>query len=66
MDPLAGHWAQWTAVIIIQLLDLALCLPVATADTKQIELNGTTFTYVEDGQGAPVVLVHGALGDYCM
>jgi pimeloyl-ACP methyl ester carboxylesterase len=43
---------------------VALCLPAAAADTKQIELNGTPFTYVEDGQGVPVVLVHGALGDY--
>jgi pimeloyl-ACP methyl ester carboxylesterase len=53
-----------TAMMIIQLLGAALCLPAAAADTKQIELNGTTFTYVEDGQGVPVVLVHGALGDY--
>jgi pimeloyl-ACP methyl ester carboxylesterase len=53
-----------TAVIIIQVLGAALCLPAAAADMKQIELNGTTLTYVEDGQGVPVVLVHGALGDY--
>jgi len=46
------------------LLGAALCLSAAAADTKRIEVNGTTLTYVEQGQGVPVVLVHGALGDY--
>jgi non-heme chloroperoxidase len=41
-----------------------LSLPATAADTKRIDVNGTTFTYVEQGQGMPVVLVHGALGDY--
>jgi pimeloyl-ACP methyl ester carboxylesterase len=36
------------------------------ADTKQIDANGTTFTYAEAGATHPVavVLVHGAVGDY--
>jgi pimeloyl-ACP methyl ester carboxylesterase len=36
------------------------------ADVKQIDANGTTFTYSEAGsaQAPPVVLVHGSLGDY--
>ncbi len=46
------------------LLGAALCMPAAGADTRQINANGTTLTYVEEGQGVPVVLVHGALGDY--
>lgn len=29
-----------------------------------IQLNGTHLKYIEQGQGAPVVLVHGTLGDY--
>lgn len=45
-------------------LGAALCAPVAAADTKHIDVNGTALTYVEEGQGVPVVLVHGALGDY--
>ena len=31
---------------------------------KTIHVNGTSLTYTEHGEGAPVVLVHGALGDY--
>jgi pimeloyl-ACP methyl ester carboxylesterase len=51
-------------ILIGLLLGAALFLPAAAADTKRIEVNGTTLTYVEQGQGFPVVLVHGALGDY--
>lgn len=29
-----------------------------------MQVNGTQLEYVERGQGAPVVLVHGTLGDY--
>jgi non-heme chloroperoxidase len=31
---------------------------------KQIDINGTELTYVEQGEGPMVVLVHGALGDF--
>ncbi len=30
----------------------------------EIDANGTRLTYVDEGRGAPVVLVHGSLGDY--
>ena len=30
----------------------------------EIMANGTQFEYIEQGQGEPVILVHGALGDY--
>ena len=54
---------KWTFLSGL-LLGAALCLPAVAAVTKRIEVNGTTLTYVEQGQGVPVVLVHGALGDY--
>jgi non-heme chloroperoxidase len=53
-----------TAALGIQVLTAALCIPAAASDTKQIDVNGTALTYVEVGQGVPIVLVHGALGDY--
>lgn len=31
---------------------------------KEIEVNGTNLGYIEKGQGDPVVLVHGTLGDF--
>jgi non-heme chloroperoxidase len=32
--------------------------------TKKVRVNGVTLHYIERGQGTPVVLVHGTLGDY--
>jgi non-heme chloroperoxidase len=32
--------------------------------TGKISANGLSFTYVEEGSGAPVVLVHGSVSDY--
>src|SRR6516164_740978 len=32
--------------------------------TKEVQVNGLTLHYIERGQGTPVVLVHGTLGDY--
>jgi len=45
-------------------LSTVLCFRAGAADTRRIDVNGTAFTYVEQGQGVPVVLVHGSLGDY--
>jgi pimeloyl-ACP methyl ester carboxylesterase len=46
------------------MLGVAHCAPAGAADPKQVNVNGTALTYVEEGQGVPVVLVHGAFGDY--
>jgi pimeloyl-ACP methyl ester carboxylesterase len=51
-------------ILLGVLVGVGLCLPAAAAETKHIDVNGTTLAYVEQGQGVPVVLVHGALGDY--
>ena len=32
--------------------------------TREAQINGLTLHYIELGQGAPVVLVHGTLEDY--
>ncbi len=36
------------------------------ADLKTIHVNGTELHYIEQGQGEPLVLVHGSLSDYRM
>jgi pimeloyl-ACP methyl ester carboxylesterase len=43
---------------------LTLAMPALAAEPKQISANGSAFTYVEAGNGPPVILVHGSLGDY--
>ncbi|MBR0773296.1 alpha/beta hydrolase [Bradyrhizobium diazoefficiens] len=54
-------------VLITGLILCPLHLAPATgADVKQVNVGGTTFAYVEAGQGDPVVLVHGGLQDYRM
>ena len=46
-----------------------LCLLSSTSvtiaqDVKRISVNGYELTYVEQGQGEPVVFVHGGMQDY--
>lgn len=38
--------------------------PVEGVQTQTIQVNNATLTYIEQGNGEPVVLVHGSLGDY--
>lgn len=38
--------------------------PPATPTVKTMDVNGARLAYVEQGQGAPVVFVHGAVSDY--
>ncbi len=33
-------------------------------DVSQVEINGASLAYVEQGSGSPVVMVHGSLGDH--
>jgi pimeloyl-ACP methyl ester carboxylesterase len=40
-----------------------LSLTWGLADARTVAINGTTLTYVERGQGLPVMLVHGAFAD---
>jgi pimeloyl-ACP methyl ester carboxylesterase len=36
---------------------------LASPEVKQMQVNGTTLSYVEEGTGEPVVFVHGAISD---
>lgn len=38
--------------------------PPATTRVQYMEVNGARLPYVDEGRGAPVLLVHGGLGDY--
>ena len=38
--------------------------PSSEMQTREVRINGVTLHYIERGQGTPVVLVHGTLGDY--
>jgi pimeloyl-ACP methyl ester carboxylesterase len=38
--------------------------PAAPPAVKHMSVNGTSLAYVEQGQGPPVVFVHGAIADY--
>jgi pimeloyl-ACP methyl ester carboxylesterase len=42
----------------------ALAPPREAAATRQMRVNGTSLTYVEEGRGVPIVLVHGGIGDH--
>jgi non-heme chloroperoxidase len=44
----------------------AICTTVVADDVKRISVNGTELSYVEAGQGEPVIFVHGGLQDYRM
>ena len=39
-------------------------IDASSVKLTEIPINGTTLNYMERGQGAPVLLVHGTLGDY--
>jgi pimeloyl-ACP methyl ester carboxylesterase len=47
-------------VAVLAAATLAASQPAAT---RQMPVNGTELTYVDHGQGTPVVFVHGAVGD---
>ena len=44
----------------------AICTTAVADDVKKISANGTELSYVEAGQGEPVIFVHGGLQDYRM
>lgn len=55
----------WLAVVLVMSGGLALLLAQneAPPQTRQLRANGVDLSYVEQGKGAPVVFVHGAVGD---
>lgn len=57
-------FAHATAVALI--IAGAICTAAVADDVKRISANGTELTYVEAGQGEPVIFVHGGLQDYRM
>ena len=44
----------------------AICTTAVADDVKRVSANGTELSYVEAGQGDPVIFVHGGLQDYRM
>src|SRR5882724_7875580 len=44
----------------------AMCTMAEADNVKRVSANGTEFSYVEAGQGEPVIFVHGGLQDYRM
>jgi len=44
----------------------AICSTAVADDVKRASVNGTELSYVEAGQGEPVIFVHGGLQDYRM
>jgi hypothetical protein len=57
----AGRWAAWLLVLVALAQDVT---GGAVIPVKQVRVNGTELAYVEWGQGQPVVLVLGGVGDY--
>ena len=58
------HRAYALAAILVAGLGIvAACQPDARPQIRQIGANGVNLAYVEQGQGIPVVFVHGALSD---
>lgn len=58
-----------TLLIIFLILSTHLLLataqtPECVSNIKTVDINGTTLHYIECGEGEPLVLVHGSLGDY--
>lgn len=54
---------RYTATIAALVFGAWVASASAAPETKQMEVNGTTLSYVEEGTGEPVVFVHGAISD---
>jgi non-heme chloroperoxidase len=55
---------QGLAALFIAMVSLsAVAQPAQSTQTRQIRANGVDLSYVEQGRGAPVVFVHGAVSD---
>lgn len=53
-----------SSLCLVLLLVTTLCATAGPPQLKTAEANGTQLAYIEDGQGVPVVFVHGAIADY--
>lgn len=49
---------------LLCVLLLTVCPALAAPPLKTAHVNGVDLAYIEDGQGVPVVFVHGAIADY--
>lgn len=52
------------AVVIVSGCQWPASRPDSAPKTEQLSANGATFTYQEQGRGAPVIFVHGAWSDH--
>ena len=49
-------------IVSAVLLFAAICFP--DAKTEKININGLSFSFVEEGSGPPLILIHGSVSDY--
>src|SRR6267154_1910683 len=62
-------WVMNAGIASFILQSIALGTVFASADAQAVEparmhVNGVDLSYVEQGGGAPVILLHGGMGDY--
>ena len=51
------------ALVLLGACQTAPPKPIAAPAVKSIDINSVRLSYIEQGKGAPVVLVHGAFSD---
>ena len=54
------------AITLVLIITSAMCSMAVANNVKRISVNGTELSYVEAGEGEPVIFVHGGLQDYRM
>lgn len=52
------------AAVMLQASCYASTFDIGRDNNKQVMVNGYTMSYVEQGEGEPLILIHGALSDY--
>jgi pimeloyl-ACP methyl ester carboxylesterase len=56
--------ARSTSLVALLTLELGLATPVGAGEPIRVQLQGVELHYTERGEGVPIVLLHGGMGDY--